>query len=225
MPPASETAYLWKRSPMPIEILTYVLGSLSNNTYCAVDQAARQAVVIDPSFGARKVLDDLQARGLSLSAVWLTHAHFDHIAGVKEILSALPAPVPVGLHPLDLPLWREDGGAGTWGYHFNAGPDPDLLWQADQTAAVGTSTAVVRHTPGHTPGHVVFIFAQDHVAFTGDLIFRRSVGRTDLPGGNGQALAESIRNHIYTLPPETVLLSGHGPQTTVGEELDENPYV
>jgi hydroxyacylglutathione hydrolase len=210
---------------MSIMIVPFVLGPLENNTYLVVDTDSGEAIVIDPSFDSQVVLHEARAQGWTLTGVWLTHAHFDHVAGVGTISnSTLPA-LPVGLHPGDMILWKQNGGAPHFGIPFESGPEPSIEFVHGQILKLGKSSFEVRHTPGHTRGHVVFVSLDDRVVFCGDLIFRGSVGRTDLPGGNSAALLSSIRSQILTLPPETRLLSGHGLETTVGAEADHNPFL
>jgi hydroxyacylglutathione hydrolase len=210
---------------MPLSILTLSLGPMANNTYLVADSHTGQAAVIDPSFDAQQVLDSVQAHGWQLSAIWLTHAHFDHIAGVATIQAAQPTPLRVGLHPADLNLWRAGGGARLFGVQLEPGPDPAVHFEHGQQLALGEQHLVVRHTPGHSPGHVVFYAPQDGVVFCGDLIFENSVGRTDLPGSSQAQLLQSIHQHILTLPPDTRLLPGHGNPTTVAQEKHSNPFL
>lgn len=210
---------------MALEILTFQLGPMDNNTYIAADTASGQAVIIDPSFDSETLLTEIERRGWKLNAIWLTHAHFDHIAGIKALVTALNPPPPIGLHPADLPLWERGGGAQMFGLQIEMGPDPTIALEHGQILQLGESTIEVRHTPGHSTGHVVFYSPQDAVVFCGDLIFYRGVGRTDLPGGSHSLLLRSIREQVLNLPPETRLLSGHGPETTVGDELEDNPYL
>ncbi len=210
---------------MSLDIITLTLGPMENNTYLAADLDTREAVIIDPSFGSETVLSEASARGWKLTGIWLTHAHFDHIAGIQTLVNALqPGALPVGLHPADLPLYQESGGARAFGLHLPPGPEPSILFKHKQALSVGWQTLRVLHTPGHTPGHVVFYSAETGAALCGDLIFYHSVGRTDLPGGDFDALLESIRSQIFTLPPATRLLCGHGPETTVAEEAQNNPF-
>lgn len=206
-------------------VVPFTLGPLANNTYLAADPTTGEAVAVDPSFESEPLLTEVAGRGWKLAAVWLTHAHFDHIAGTNLLRDKLGERIPIGLHPADLPLWREHGGAGLFGFSFHAGEDPTLLLDHGLGLTVGNIPVEVRHTPGHSPGHVVFVVSSAGLVFSGDLIFYRSVGRTDLPGGSSVLLARSIREQIYTLPPETRLLPGHGPETTVGDELKDNPFV
>jgi glyoxylase-like metal-dependent hydrolase (beta-lactamase superfamily II) len=210
---------------MSINCLRFVLGPLENNSYLIVDSKTGDAVVVDPSFDSQAIVDEIILHGWRLRQVWLTHAHFDHIAGVGTVVNSTTPPVPVGLHPGDLVLWKQNGMAPSFGVEFDAGPEPLIQFTHGQILRVGNSTFEVRHTPGHTRGHVVFVSQDEPLTLCGDLIFKDSVGRTDLPGGDSAALIKSIRSQILTLPPETRLLSGHGPETSVGEEIKSNPYL
>jgi glyoxylase-like metal-dependent hydrolase (beta-lactamase superfamily II) len=198
---------------------------MDNNTYLVADPATGLAVAIDPSFESETVLEELPRRGWSLSAVWLTHAHFDHLAGVRLLAESVSPAPPVGLHPDDLPLWREGGGSKLFGVALDPGPEPSLLFAHGQVLLLGSQSIEVRHAPGHTPGHVLFYSAESGAALCGDVIFYREVGRTDLPGGSHATLIQSIRSQVLTLPPATRLLCGHGPETTVEEEARENPFL
>jgi glyoxylase-like metal-dependent hydrolase (beta-lactamase superfamily II) len=205
---------------MPLKIVTFELGEMANNTYLVADPGTRQAVVIDPSFDSEVVLEEIARRSWQITGVWLTHAHFDHVAGVRRLVNASQPPIPVGLHPADLPLLRQGGGARLFGIQVDEVPAPAIHFDHGQQLRVGAQWIEVRHTPGHTPGHVIFYAAESGVAFCGDLIFFHGVGRTDLPGGDYQALLQSLHTQVFTLPPETRLLSGHGPETTVLEEKE-----
>lgn len=204
---------------MPIEIVTLSLGPMENNTYLLVDPSTREAVVVDPSFGSEAALDEARARGWSLKAVWLTHAHFDHIAGAAAL------GLPVGLHAADLPLYRQGGGGRAFGVPVEPGPEPAIEFSHRQILTLGASKVEVRQAPGHTPGHVIFYLADAGAALVGDVIFFHSIGRTDLPGASHAQLLESIREQVLTLPPLTRLLPGHGPETTVAEESHANPFL
>ena len=208
-----------------MQILNFILGPLANNTYLIADPASGSAVVIDPTFDPTPVTDTANQMGWAIEAIWLTHAHFDHIAGCAEIIRRTRPDLPVALHPADLPVWREKGGARMFGFEIDPGPIPSLALAHGQILRLGAEVFEVRHTPGHSPGHVVFYSASAQTVLCGDLIFYRSVGRTDLPGGSSAQLAASIQSQIFSLPRETRLLPGHGPETKVGDELDENPYV
>ena len=209
---------------MALEIVRLVLGPMENNTYLLADSG--KAVVIDPSFDSETVLQVVEKRSWELTAIWLTHAHFDHIAGVQTIQQASrKGPLPVGLHNDDLPLWKQGGGARLFGMNIEPGPAPSMHFEHGQLLALGGSQIEVRHAPGHTPGHVMFYSVEASAMLVGDVIFYHGVGRTDLPGGSQAVLMRSIREQVLTLPPQTKLFSGHGPETTVEEELEENPFL
>lgn len=201
-------------------VLCYVLGPLENNTYLLADPESREAALIDPSYDVETALADARKRDLRISLVLLTHAHFDHIAGVAEVGAA-----PIALHPADLSLYKQGGDAAKFGLPFKSGPEPSRMLSDGQKLLIGAVEVEVHHTPGHSPGHVIFVCPAAGAAFCGDLIFAGSVGRTDLPGGNAAQLMGSIRREILTLPPGTSLLPGHGPATTVAEEIDSNPFL
>jgi glyoxylase-like metal-dependent hydrolase (beta-lactamase superfamily II) len=208
-----------------LEIVTFTLGPVQTNAYLIADPDAREAAVIDPAWEGETILAAANRRGWRIAHLWYTHAHFDHIGGAAAIADAQnPLPL-VALHPADHTLWRAEGGAPLFGFKIDPGPEPGIDFEHGQLLRLGTEVIEVRHTPGHTPGHVVFYSATAGVCFCGDLIFQDSVGRTDLPGGDTRQLVESIRTQIFTLPEETRLLSGHGPETTVGYEKKYNPFV
>jgi hydroxyacylglutathione hydrolase len=188
---------------MPLEIHTFLLGPLQNNSYLIADPETSDAAVIDPSFDSHLILADANQHGWRIGKIWLTHAHFDHLAGVKTLVDAYTPPLPVGLHPADLDLWHADGGAVEFGIRVQPGPEPSIRYYPGQTLTVGSHKLIVRFTPGHTRGHVIFYSEEAQVAFTGDLIFFEGMGRTDLPGGDYPTLIRSIRTQILTLPPAT----------------------
>jgi hydroxyacylglutathione hydrolase len=208
-----------------IEIVTFTLGPVQTNAYLVADTDTKVAVVIDPAWDGDVILAAANARQWRIAHLWYTHAHFDHIGGAAAIADALnPLPL-VALHPGDHTLWRAEGGAPLFGFKIDPGPEPGIDFQHGQLLQLANIKFEVRHTPGHTPGHVVIYCAEAGACFCGDLIFQDSVGRTDLPGGDTRQLVESIRTQIFTLPDDTRLLSGHGPETTVGYEKKYNPFV
>lgn len=204
---------------MPLEIIPFVLGPLQNNTYLVADQATRKAVVIDPAIGSDRIPEKAKQRNWQIEQIWLTHAHFDHFAGAAGVSAAFNPPLPVALHPEDLDLYRNQGGAAAFGFRIAPGPQPTLSFEHGQILELGESRVEVRHVPGHTPGSVVLYAAEREVVFCGDAVFRGGIGRTDLPGGDFDTLIQAIRTQILTLPPRTRLLPGHGPETTVANEL------
>ena len=209
---------------MTLSIVTFTLGPLDNNTFLIADEDSGLAAVVDPSFESKLVVEETARRGWSLSAIYLTHAHFDHIAGAGEITKACAGQCSLYLHPEDLPLYQQQGSAREFGFNLSDLPTETQPLADGQVLALGQSRLQVRHTPGHTPGHVIFYCAEAGAAFCGDLVFAGSVGRTDLPGGSSLMLIRSIRQSILSLPPATRLLCGHGPETTVGDEMESNPF-
>ena len=213
---------------MNLEIVRLTLGPLSNNVYLLGDQDTGDAVVIDPGYESRVVLSRATEMGWTLRQIWLTHAHFDHIAGAAEVAAAYDPPLTVGLHPADLPWYQDNGGAGRFGMTIQHPPDPDLTFEDGMQLALREGlppVVTVWHAPGHSPGHVMFYCQNLEALFCGDVIFREGIGRTDLDDGNLEKLLESIRSRVLTLPDETRLLPGHGPESTVGHERNNNPFL
>ena len=208
-----------------LKIVSYTLGPAITNAYLVADSETGEAVVIDPAWDGDVILAGAEERGWRIAHMWYTHAHFDHIGGAGDIADALnPLPL-VALHPADHVLWRAEGGAPLFGFKIDPGPEPTIDLSHGQILKLGNTEFEVRHTPGHSPGLCVFYVESEGVCFCGDLIFRDGVGRTDLPGGDWDTLVKSVREQIFTLPDETRLLSGHGPETTVKNEKQFNPYV
>jgi len=216
-----------------LEIVSFTLGPAQTNAYLVADSETKEAAVIDPSWDGHIILEAAQKRGWRIGHLWYTHAHFDHIGGAGAIADALnPLPL-VALHPNDHVLWRSGGGAAMFGFDIDPGPEPTIDFVHGMKLRLGSVDFEVRFTPGHTTGHCILyvpgVYAEHgrstDVCFCGDLIFAGSVGRTDFPGGNWDTLVRSVREQIFTLPDNTRLLPGHGPETTVGEEKLNNPFV
>lgn len=204
------------------DVLTLTNGAFAENAYILADRESGAAVLIDPGEEAELFLRRLATERLALEAVWLTHAHVDHVLGVGRVLAAHP--VPLYLHPADRPLY--DGlpeQAGWFGLEAEAPPPPDHDLADGQRLTLGGLVFEVLHVPGHTPGHVVFV--GHGVALVGDVLFAGSIGRTDLPGGETQTLLASIRERLLPLPEETIVYPGHGPETTIGHERRTNPFL
>jgi glyoxylase-like metal-dependent hydrolase (beta-lactamase superfamily II) len=208
-----------------LSIVTFVLGPVQTNSYLVADAETGDALVIDPAWDGHVILAEVSRRNWRLGNIWLTHAHFDHLGGAAEVADGTNPPPPVALHPEDFGLWRAQGGAPLFGFNLDPGPEPTIDLFHGQLLHLGNIEFEVRYTPGHTRGHVVFYAQSDHVAFCGDVIFQGSIGRTDLPGGDFDTLIQSIRTQIFSLPDDTRLLSGHGPETTVAFERRYNPFL
>jgi hydroxyacylglutathione hydrolase len=208
-----------------LEIVSFTVGPVQTNAYLVADSETKDAAVIDPAWDGQVILEAAQTRGWRIAHLWYTHAHFDHIGGAGAIADALnPLPL-VALHPNDHVLWRAGGGGAFFGFDIDPGPEPTIDFTQGQILRLGSVEFEVRFTPGHTPGHCIFYVEASRVCFCGDVIFAGSVGRTDLPGASWEQLERSIKTQIFTLPDETRLLSGHGPETTVEEEKKNNPFV
>jgi glyoxylase-like metal-dependent hydrolase (beta-lactamase superfamily II) len=208
-----------------LEIIPFVLGPVKTNAYLVADPTTRDAAVIDPAWDGQIILEEARKKNWRIAHLWYTHAHFDHIGGAGAIADGLnPLPL-VALHPADHILWRAEGGAPIFGFKIDPGPEPTIDLYQGQILRLGSIEFQVRYTPGHTPGHCIFYVPSAKVCFCGDLIFQDNVGRTDLPGGDTHELVNSIRTQIFTLPNDTRLLSGHGQETTVGQEKEFNPFL
>lgn len=205
-----------------LEIVAIPNGVFQENCYLVFDPDHPDTVVVDPGEDTDRFLAEAADRGRSINAIWLTHAHVDHICGVGAIRQATGAPIL--LHPADLPHYRQlPKQARLFGFEVDPLPDPDRLLEDRAQLQIGSVAVEVRHAPGHTPGHVCFV--APGVVLAGDVLFAGSIGRTDLPGGHHQTLLASIRRELLSLPDETVVYSGHGPVTTIGEERRTNPFL
>jgi hydroxyacylglutathione hydrolase len=207
-----------------VQYKKYILGPFQNNSYLIIPENQSGCAIIDPAIGCQKIIADLKKSGLGLSQIWITHAHFDHVAGIETLMNAFGDSIPIYMYPLDLRLWEDGGGIREIGLTVDIRQFPSLPLDDNQILPLGSDRFRVLHTPGHTSGHVVFHCADEKLAFCGDLIFQNSIGRTDLENGNFETIIQSIKTRIFTLPNETRLLCGHGPETTVECEKKGNPY-
>lgn len=197
-------------------------GAFAENCYILADPESRDAVIIDPGEEADLFLRRVATERVTVRAVWLTHAHVDHVSGVKRVVETTG--VPVYLHPADLPLYTGvSQQAASLGVRAEAPPAPEHELAEGDEVRVGGVTFEVRHVPGHSPGSVAFV--GPGLVFVGDVLFAGSVGRTDLPGGDSQVLLHSLHQKVLTLPDETVVYPGHGPETTIGRERRTNPFL
>lgn len=197
-------------------------GRFVENCYLVIDEAGGECAVIDPGEEAGLIAHKVAAAGVKPVALWVTHAHIDHIVGIPRLKADTGA--PVYLHTADRPLYDHvPEQAIAFGMRAAALPAPDRELSHGDVLRVGTLEFRVRHTPGHSPGSVVF---EGHgVAFGGDVLFQGSIGRTDLPGGDFETLLKSIERELLTLPDSTIVYCGHGPETTVGRERRANPFL
>ena len=197
-------------------------GQFAQNCFLVVPDGSSDAIVVDPGEEADRILARAHREGLTIRAIWLTHAHLDHVLGVKAVRDATGA--PIYLHPADRPLYDNAPQQGQWfGFRVEPPPPPDHALAHGDRLALGPEAVEVRHAPGHSPGSVCFVGARFVLA--GDVLFQGSIGRTDLPGGNLERLLRSIREQLLTLPDDTLVYSGHGPVTTIGAERETNPFL
>ncbi len=201
------------------------VGLLQENCYIFGCSRTRRAVIIDPGDNARAILRVVDQQALKIERIINTHAHFDHVMAVAAIKAATDA--PFYLHELDLPVLRELPERVRLWLDMEVDPldDPDGYLNHGDRIAVGDEELEVRFTPGHAPGHVVFVDHAGRQVFGGDTLFRDSIGRYDLPGADGPTLFASIRAQLFTLPDDYTVYPGHGPATTIGYERAHNPFV
>ncbi len=204
-------------------IATLPVGMIQTNCYIVGCEETSSGVIIDPGGHPERILATVEHHNLAIKYVLNTHAHFDHTDANGAVVQATGA--PLALHPLDQTLLKASGGAAMFGLHADPSPPPDLdLYDGDELE-VGMLRLRVLHTPGHTPGHVCFYEAGQGALFDGDVLFYRGIGRTDLLGGDWQQLMDSIQRVLFALPDQTIVYSGHGPATTIGEEKQLNPWL
>lgn len=211
-------------------ITRFTLGPFQTNCYVVREDAAAPACwVVDCGMEPAPLLAFLETERLEPEVVVLTHAHADHIGGLHDLRAKFPG-CPIWIHR-DEELWLTDAerNLSALGGHPMTAPPPDRLLDHAEVLELGGRSWEVRHTPGHSPGSISLVEVEPAgpapVVFAGDALFAGSIGRTDFPGSSFEQLERAIRRQLYTLSPETVVLPGHGPPTTIGEERLSNPFV
>ena len=203
---------------------TFPVGALGCNCTILADTASNEALVIDPGDEVPRIVAELKRAGLQVRGIVHTHAHIDHIGGSAELAAQTGA--AAHLHPADAPLYALlTLQAQMLGLAAPAPPIPMQDLADGQSLRFGAYELGVLHTPGHSPGSVCFLVPGCDLCFTGDTLFAGGVGRTDLWGGDGDALIHSIRDRLYSLPGDLALIPGHGPPSTLDRERRSNPYV
>ena len=196
------------------------VGPLEANCFLIGDEASGKIMVIDPGDEPDRIMDRVRADSLSLEYIVCTHAHFDHVGAVPDLKKETGAKIIVHRDEMELYLGARDMAA-FWGYDIDPLPEPDILVEEGSEIRLATLSFRVLHTPGHSPGGIC-LFGEGLV-ITGDTLFSGSAGRTDFHGGDINKLRESFRR-LLSLPPETRVLAGHGPDSTIGRERSENVF-
>lgn len=208
-----------------MQVLVIPVTSLQQNCSVIWDEAGGDGAVIDPGGDLDRIRDALRDHRVNVTRILLTHAHIDHAGGTAELAAELGVPVD-GPHPGDQ-FWidRLPEQSRMFGFPPVARFTPTRWLGQDDRVSVGENTLEVYHCPGHTPGHIVFFHRPQRLAFVGDVLFAGSIGRTDLPGGNYDALIDSIRTRLWPLGEDVTFIPGHGPSSTFGRERRSNPFV
>lgn len=210
-----------------IQIQQFTCNPYQENTYILYEEQGACAIVDPGMYGPdeqQAVRDFMKEKGLTPELLLNTHCHIDHVLGnrfIYETYGLLPQ-----FHELEVPILVEvQNYAPQMGFQYDVSPIDETFLPAEGTVRFGEQTLQLIFAPGHSPGHLCFYHAGQGFLIGGDVLFRQSIGRTDLPGGNHQQLLDSIQQGIYTLPDETIVYPGHGPETTVGFEKQSNPFV
>lgn len=205
-----------------MRLLRHTAGPVQTNAYVVTD--GPEAVIVDPSGDADRLLALAAESGATPKAVWLTHAHFDHVAGLADLLDRVDVPVYLGLADRVL-LDAAAASAAAFGLRIRQPTVTTTALEHGAVLRVGDAAATCLATPGHAPGHMAFHFAASRRLLSGDALFRGSIGRTDLPFGDAEQLLRSIREQLLALPDATEVFPGHGDATTIGEERARNPFL
>jgi hydroxyacylglutathione hydrolase len=218
--------FLLKIKPM-LSVDSFTFNPFQENTYILSD-ASKQCIIMDPGCYTEAEKNELRnfisASGLIPVRLINTHAHIDHILGNKFVAETYG--LKLEMHALELPVLHAlSTYAARWGIDPEPSPEPEILLEEGNTISFGTSSLEVLFTPGHSSGSISFYSKGSSLVIAGDVLFRTSIGRTDLPGGDYDTLIKSIREKLFTLPDDTKVYPGHGPSTTIGFEKKNNPFL
>jgi hydroxyacylglutathione hydrolase len=207
-----------------MDVRTFTVGQVAENCYLFRRQGSDRALIVDPGEEAERILGAVEQLGVAVDAILLTHTHFDHVGAVAPVARATGA--PVYCPEIEVPVLADIMAFVPW-----PGFGPYESYDADETLAGGERLALagieidVIFTPGHSPGHVTYSIPDERALFSGDVLFQGSVGRVDLPGGDGPTLLESLRKLVEGFPEETTVYPGHMGITTLGAERATNPFL
>lgn len=214
-------------STSTVKIQTIVSPPFAENTFIAFLPDRDDCVIVDPGMTPDRIIEYVRSQGRTPAAMLITHGHGDHIAGIGPVKLEWPdCPIVIGRHEANKLVDPVANLSAALGIPVTT-PPADVLVDHGQTYSAAGFTFEVREIPGHSSGHVVFIWREHDppIVFGGDVLFAGSIGRTDFPGGSFEQLAAGIQQHLFTLPDESLVLSGHGPRTTIGIEKEHNPFV
>ena len=200
------------------------VGPLQCNCSVIGDETSHEAMVIDPGDDVHEVLDLIRKHNLQVKQIVITHAHIDHVGGAMKLRTATGAPILLNQNDYAL-LKMLDAQAAWIGMPSPGKVDIDGSVTTGESVSAGSLTADILHTPGHTEGSICLYFAADKKLIAGDTLFAGSIGRTDLPGGSMPKILHSLHDTVLALPDETLVVPGHGPLTTIGEERETNPFL
>ena len=203
-------------------ITKYVLGPVQTNCFLLEDEDSKEAVLIDPGDKSSEISSYISENNLNLKYIINTHGHFDHTGGNAFFFSNK---TKIASHESAADLMREGGGASFFGIDIEKSPEPSLILSDGDSIVFGSIDLKVIYTPGHTQGCISLYNKKTSSLFCGDALFFRSIGRTDFPGGNHEQLLSSIKEKLYTLPGETKVYTGHGPETVIADEKKNNPWT
>lgn len=200
------------------------VGPLQCNCSVIGDETTHEAMVIDPGDDIENVLSLVRKHGLKVKQIVITHAHIDHVGGAMKLRAATGAPIVLNQNDYAL-LKMLDMQAAWIGMPSPGKVDIDQSVEQDETIRAGSLNATVLHTPGHTEGSICLYFPAEKMLIAGDTLFAGSIGRTDLPGGSFQKIIRSLHDRVLALPDDTVVVPGHGPKTSIGDERESNPFL